>query len=298
MSRPAHDSLVQRLARILGRLNDGDALDPAELAADFGVNPRTIQRDLNDRFGYLDLVRTGGRYRLDPARLGRLSTPDLDRFAALAGVRGLFPSLTNEFLRELFDGRVQSAYSVRGHDYEDLNSRGPMFRQVERAIVERRLISFDLVKAEGRKGYVDIEPHKLVNHKGIWYLAAKDAGKLKTFAFSRMQRLLVLDQTFEHDPTVDNALAENDGIWFGDQRQQVVISVAAEVADYFKRRKLIANQVIQQELPDGGLIVLTTVGHPNQVLPIVRYWIPHLRIISPANLQSELEAGLSAYLPR
>jgi hypothetical protein len=38
------------------------------------------------------------------------------------------------------------------------------------------------------------------------------------------------------------------------------------------------------------------VGHANQVLPIVRYWMPHLRIVSPVELQAELEEGVRGYL--
>lgn len=68
------------------------------------------------------------------------------------------------------------------------------------------------------------------------------------------------------------------------------------MADYFKRRRLIANQVIEKELADGGLIISAQAGHPNQVLPIVRYWIPHLRIVSPENLQEALERDLLRYL--
>jgi hypothetical protein len=34
------------------------------------------------------------------------------------------------------------------------------------------------------------------------------------------------------------------------------------------------------------------------VLPIVRYWIPHIRIISPEYLQAEIEKGLAEYLNR
>jgi len=64
------------------------------------------------------------------------------------------------------------------------------------------------------------------------------------------------------------------------------------------RRKLIANQVIEKELEDGGLIVSMKVGHENQVLPIVRYWIPHIRVISPEGLQKELEKDLRKYLER
>jgi hypothetical protein len=42
------------------------------------------------------------------------------------------------------------------------------------------------------------------------------------------------------------------------------------VADYFKRRKLVANQVIVKELEDGGLLVSSKVAHINQILPTVR----------------------------
>jgi hypothetical protein len=74
--------------------------------------------------------------------------------------------------------------------------------------------------------------------------------------------------------------------------------IAREIAGYFKRRKLIANQIIEKELENGGLIVSARVGHVNQVLPIVRYWISHIRVISPEGLQAELEKELKGYLER
>jgi hypothetical protein len=37
-------------------------------------------------------------------------------------------------------------------------------------------------------------------------------------------------------------------------------------------------------------------AHAGQVLPIVRYWMPHLRILSPEAWQAELEQGLAQYL--
>lgn len=55
-----HDTLVYRLAQILIKLNQGEKLDPQALAAQFNVNLRTIQRDLNERFAYLPLERTDG----------------------------------------------------------------------------------------------------------------------------------------------------------------------------------------------------------------------------------------------
>jgi predicted DNA-binding transcriptional regulator YafY len=296
MSDRSHDTLVYRLAQMLVKLNQGEKLDPQALADEFGVNLRTIQRDLNERFAYLPLVKTDGRYHLDPVFLGKLSTRDVERFASLAGVRGLFPSLSDEFLRDIFDARMQAALLVKGHNYEDLAGKEAAFRLLEQAIVARRHVAFEYRKDEGLVPYEGVAPYKLVNLKGIWYLAARDGEKLKTFSFAKIERVRMLETRFEADSDIEKKLVEEDGIWMGEEKREIVLKVAKEVAGYFKRRKLIANQVIEKVLEDGGLIVSAKVGHLNQVLPIVRYWIPHLRVISPEGLQAELERELARYV--
>lgn len=296
MSADSHDTLVYRLAQILVKLNQGEKLDPQSLAGEFGVNLRTIQRDLNVRFAYLPLQKVDGRYSLEPVFLGKLSTRDIERFAGLAGVRGLFPSLSEEFLRDIFDTRIQAALLVKGHHYESLSGKEAIFRQLEQAIIARRHVAFEYAKEAGPKSYPSVAPFKLMNHKGIWYLAARDGGKLKTFAFTKIQRVCLLDTHFAADPDIDKTLEQEDGIWLGEEKKEIVLKIASEVAGYFKRRRLIANQVIEKELEDGGLIVSAKVGHLNQVLPIVRYWIPHIRIISPEALQADMEKGLAEYL--
>lgn len=297
MTLNSHDTIVFRLAQILVKLNQGEKLDPYGLAEEFGVNLRTIQRDLNERFAYLPLVKTGHFYHLDPIFLGKLSTHDIERFAGLAGVRGLFPSLSDDSLRDIFDSRLQAALLVKGHDYENLAGKESLFRKLEQAIVGHRLITFEYRKTEGAKHYSNLEPYKMINHKGIWYLAGKDGDKLKAFSFSKIESLQVSEQGFVPDLTVDRTLTDEDGIWLGEEKKEIVLKIASQVASYFKRRKLIANQIIEKELEDGGLIVSARVAHPNQVVPIVRYWIPHIRIISPESLQEEMEQELLRYLP-
>jgi predicted DNA-binding transcriptional regulator YafY len=298
MANNHHDTLVYRLAQMLVKLNQGEKLEPNALAEEFGVNLRTIQRDLNERFAYLPLEKIEGRYQLDPTFLGKISIKDIHRFAGLAGVKGLFPSLANDFLRDIFDSRVQSALLVKGHHYENIGDKGGLFKELEKAIIAHRQVSFSYLKAEGLKTYQALSPYKMVNHKGIWYLVAQEGKKLKSFSITKLSNLQTLDSFFVWDANIDNRLAEDDGIWLSDAKQEVVLKVRAEVAGYFKRRKLIANQVIEKELEDGGLIISAKIGHPNQILPIVRYWIPHIRIISPEELQLEIDKGLNEYLGR
>lgn len=296
MATDDRETLVYRLAQILIKLNQGEKLNPHTLAEEFGVNLRTIQRDLNERFAYLPLQKSEGLYHLDQTFLGKLNTRDIERFASLAGVRGLFPSLSDNFLRDIFDSRVQAALLVKGHHYENLSGKELQFRELEKAIIARHQIAFEYDKPEGFRSYLAVSPYKLLNNKGVWYLAAVDEGKLKTFCFTKIKQIRILETIFLWDSAVEILLTEDDGIWLSDVKQEVVLKIDKMAAGYFKRRQLIANQIIVKELEDGGLIVSAKIGHPNQILPIVRYWIPYARIISPEYLQQELEAELSNYL--
>jgi predicted DNA-binding transcriptional regulator YafY len=290
-----HDTLVRRLSMILVKLNQGEALEPKALAQEFNVHLRTIQRDLRERFSYLPMEQLHGKYRLDPAFLGKLTLKDVGRFAALAGVQGLFPGLSDEFLRELFDSRVHSSLMVKGHHYEDLRGKEPGFKLLEHAIVARRKVGFEYLGEETSKAY-EVEPYKLINNKGVWYLAAKHHDRLKTFSFSKIGEPVLTTSVFTHDPDVDEQLAADDGVWVSDTAIDVVLRVGKAAAGYFKRRKLVANQTIDQELADGSLMLSARVGHVNQILPVVRYWIPHIQIVAPEGWQAELERSLSSYL--
>ncbi|MDZ7857327.1 helix-turn-helix transcriptional regulator [Sphaerotilus sp.] len=293
-----HDTLPHRLTQILARLNQGETLEPRALADEFGVNLRTVQRDVCERFAFLGLERVEGGYRLEPSRLGQISAADLERFACLAGIQGLYPRvLSGEFLRELLDSRAASALLVKGPSYEVLDTaQAHTFRLLEQHILRGERIGFRYRKDEGEKRYADVAPYKLINHNGVWYLAGLDGERLKAFAFTKLSAPLATGQTFTRAAHIEQLLEDEDSIWLNEKKTEVVLKVAKDAAGYFRRRKLIGAQVLEKELEDGGVIVSGKVAHPNQILPIVRHWIPHVRIISPEGWQGELERQLVQYL--
>ncbi len=280
------------------KLNRGEQLEPRALADEFGVDLRTVQRDLNQRFAYLDLVKEQGRYRMNSAVLGRLSTKDIERFALASGTVGLFPTLSHAFVRELLRLDQESPLLVKGHHFEDVAQHAATFAVLSKAIIDRRHVRFDFSgKANGpTKAYDDVAPYRMLNQKGVWYLAAAHQGRLKTFGFSRVRDVLVKATTFEPSPDLQQRLEADDSLWQSQTALRVVLDVAAPAAHYFQRRDLVANQVIETAADDGSLRLVATVGHPNEILPIVRYWIPHLRIVEPAQLQVDLEAELARYI--
>ena len=296
-SARAHDTLVYRLSEVLTKLNQGESLDPQALADEFGVNLRTIQRDLNVRFAGLPLIKANGRYKMDEAHLGKLTIRDIERFAAFTGVSGLLPEMSGQFLKEVFATNANDAWQVRGHHYEDVREHRAMFVALEQAIVQKHTVQFRYCKTNGdTRVRIAVEPYKLINQKGIWYLAAWDDGKLKSFAISRIEALLVDAETFVPRKQVDKELADSDGIWLGTARHRVLIQVSSQVATFFQRRNLVPNQVIEKETAGGGILVASTVVHIDEILPIIRYWIPHVRVLEPPHYQQILEQGLADYL--
>lgn len=281
---------------ILRRLNEGQSLNPKGLADEFRVHERTIRRDLNERFAFLDLEKSGDMYTLPRLRLGTFSLQDVQRFASLAGMQGAFPKLSTEFLRDILDSNAHSAMLVRGHNHEDLRASEREFEQLKTAIEDRRLVEFEYTKTDGTKKIVAVAPYKLILQDGIWYLQATDHGQIKSYALTRIDRLLTSTDQFTPDPEIADYLMREDTIWLNVNKTEVVLKVAQPAAAYFQRRKLIGGQKIEKVLEDGALIVSGLIAHRDQILPVVRYWIPSVRIISPEGLQGELEQQLKGYV--
>jgi predicted DNA-binding transcriptional regulator YafY len=290
-----HDKLAFRLASILQKLNQGEKLDIDQLAADFSVHRRTIQRDLQERFAFLPLQKVDGLFCMEPAYLGRLSFKDIQHFAAFANLQGLFPNLDPLFLRELFDQRFQETLIVHTHNYENISQRGEDFRKLQAAVQQHQHLRFQYRK-ENETKTVEAQPYRMISHAGVWYLSAVNQGKVKAYAFGKMQGIQVQETRFTPDPDIAAMLEQEDSIWLNQNKTEVVLTIAPVIAPYFKRRKLIAQQTLVKELEDGGLIVSGKFAHQNQILPIVRYWIPHIRIISPVSWQEALEIKLHNYL--
>lgn len=296
-SPSAHDTIAYRLTQILLRLNAGQALDPQQLAEEFNVHERTIRRDLNERFGFIGLEKKkGDHYTLPRTRLGTFSLQDVQRFASLAGLQGMAPRLSTEFLKDILDNSAQGTLLVRGQSHEDISAKEHELAQLRQAIQGHQTVSFAYSKPDGSCKTVDVAPYKLVLQDGIWYLQASDAGQIKSYAVSRITRLLVGSDTFTPDPATADYLEREDSIWLNTDKTEVVLKIAPPAAGYFERRQLIGSQKIEKTLADGSLIVSGLIAHPNQILSVVRYWIPCIHIISPEGLQSDLNQQLTSYL--
>jgi len=284
-----HDKLAMRLSQILMMFNDGKRFSVRELAEEFNVDPRTVQRDLN-KFSYLPIRREGIYYSLEPYCLGKLSFKDIKRFATFSSIKELYPELNDGLIVDILNERTNKTMEVHGHKYENLSHKIDDFNHIASAIVTFRKIAFRY-KDKTRL----VEPYKLNNTNGIWYLVGVEEGVLKNFSFSKIEELELKDETFCQDEAVLKTLQEHKGVWFTQNHIEVVVEVDMSVSSYFLRRDLLPNQKIVEQTEEV-LVLSAQVAYEEEILKVVRYWIPHMRIVTPLGLQKKLEDSLKAYL--
>lgn len=292
MNSQAEVKLAERLASIITQLNDAKTLSISSLAKEFNVSVRTVQRDLNERLSFLPILESKGHYSLAPSALGKLSPKDIRHFAAISGIESLYPNLDTRFICSILSQAIDSPYLIKGHNYEPKHKVEPNLNKLEEVIQRNKRINFSYKN----KQYNNIAPYRLVNSKGIWYLAAVDDNTLKSFHLSELTHILEQAEAFTSQQHFIDVIEQDDGIFFSETKFEVVVKVSKNIAPYFKRRNVFPNQIIEKELESGELLISAKVATNNQILPLIKYWVPEIHVISPVEVKEQLHTELEQYL--
>lgn len=291
--KKSHDTIAIRLASILIKLNSGDRLTKKELMEEFNVSDKTIHRDLTERLIYLPICYEKPYYFLESYALGKLSFEDMKNFAAISGVKHLFPSLSNDFITDLLNVKINAVYLVKSLGHESITSKKGDFQSLSVAILHHTPIRCTY-KEKSR----ELHPYKLVNQQGIWYLVAEEDGVLKNFSFTKIEKLTRVEgMTFEPKKELIETIQKNEATWFSQKSIEVTLRINASVSEYFLRRDVFPNQTIVDH-SDDHLILSTKVSYDEEILRIVQYWLPHITIIEPTHLHDKLLQTMQGYLTK
>lgn len=285
----SHDKIAFRLAQILIKLNDGARLSIDELTEEFSVNKRTILRDF-ERLNILPIEKANGKYFLADYALGKLSYKDIQAFAILSGVKSLFPDLDDKFISDVLNEKLNKAYLIKNQGFEDLQISRAEFEEISAAIIKNKI-----VECSYSAKFRYLKPYKLINNNGVWYLLADDSGKLKNFTLSKLENIKIKESTFKPNEEFTNRIKQNDTNWFSDVKFEVTLEIKSEAISYFKRKKFLPNFKIISE--DEDKIVLSTeVAYDDEILRVVKYWLPFIKIKEPEYLRVKFARLLEEYL--
>jgi len=286
------DKIVIRLISIITRLNNGEEFTVKELAEEFDVSQKTIQTDLNKRLNqYLPITRKNAKYSLESYLLGRLKFDDIKNFAILSGIAKLYPGLDESFLADVLNEKIRDACDVRDANYEDISDKREEFDLIRLAITLRHQLHFTY----NNKQRV-VNPYKLLNnHNNIWYLVADENGTLKTFTFTKIENLEKSEVEFFTNNDFKVLMNSKQYNWISKEPINIVLQINPEVKEYFLRRELLPKQTILCDTTQQ-FIVKTTIAYKEELFRIVRYWIPHIKIIEPEYMHEELLSQLNNYI--
>jgi predicted DNA-binding transcriptional regulator YafY len=86
-------------------------------------------------------------------------------------------------------------------------------------------------------------------------------------------------------------------VWFSTSEEpyEVRLWVNKEVTIYFERKPVAKNQKLYKQ-PDGSAELVLKVTNDEEIYPILKYWIPTIRVIEPQRIQDGFEEMLLGYL--
>lgn len=279
--------LASRLAEILHKLNSGQTISVKELAIEFGVSERTIQKDLNERLDPSIIDSLGnGLYRLVPGFLGNLTMEDIREFSEVSGIVDLYPDL-DDVIRH----RIRDTLIVKSRVNKGCIPASNNFKEINYTILNCIKLRFEY----NNKNIVS-EPYKLLNHNGIWYLLCKVGNVVKSYCVHKMKKVRRDIVNFSKDDNLLKLIEKNPSPWFREEQVEVVISVSSDFSDYFLDRNILPDRERTIKEEDGSLTVILKVNSIDEVKGIIKFWIPNIAVIKPANLKESIIKDIKKYL--
>ena len=297
-----YDKILTRLVTILSRLNDGEALSTKELAEEFNTDVRTVQRDFRRLVGLFPIyqekrkwkMREGWRLEKNRSVKEHIVLAVLDNMTESIG--GTFAVTAHALLNRLKNDDVKFIYTKL--NIEDIGDRFTDMQHLERAIKNRLEITCHYDSERQGPQNLTLKPLKIANYEGFWYLLAWDEDEdVRKCYLKNVSNINVTDVTFEGDANIEKLLDNSLSVWFQvcNEPFDVTIHASPTAATYFKRRPL-PTQKIGSVHQDGSIEFTVTITYEMEIIPIIKYWIPHLRVLEPEWLQGQVDEELTTYL--
>ena len=296
-----YDKILTRLSMILQRLHEGEVLSVHELAEEFNVSTKTIQRDFNERLIRFPIEKQGQKWKMQKGcSLTRERTPEevlvLEMLSNIAeGIGAEFGTKAKILFSKLKNTTQNPMYSKT--IIEDISDKLEHFHIIERAIAEFRVVRFSY---NGKLRHV--YPYKIVSFEGYWYLYGEEflENKLKTFYFKGIDHPELTPEVFEPNDVPHQILERAINVWFEPDKKPFEVTLRAfpEIAKYFLRRPLSSTQRIIKTYEDGSMDITVSATSSKEILQEVKKWIPDLIITSPSHLAIEAKAIADTFFNR
>ncbi len=296
-----YDKILTRLTHILSRLNEGEALSVKELAKEFNTSERTIQRDFNERLVGFPIYQEKKKWKMKEGYKVE-KTKDLEDQLILdimekitESIGGKFATKSKQLLNKIKNEDFNPIYTKL--NIEDISDKFSEIQLLERAIKEKVEIT-STYNDEIHSPYITtLQPLKITNYEGFWYLIALREGTFKKYYLKNLSHISLTETTFTTDAKIEELLENSLSIWFQKDNEPFEVKLYATkwAAKYFRRRPL-PTQKIESIGEDNSMEFTISITHEMEILPIIKYWIPHLYVLEPIWVRNLVNEDIQEYL--
>ncbi|MGD9553421.1 MAG: helix-turn-helix transcriptional regulator [Arcobacteraceae bacterium] len=296
-----YDKILTRLTNILSRLNDGEALSVKALADEFNVSTKTIQRDFNERLIAFPIFQENKKWQMQEGFKLEKST-SIEETIILEiiekmseNIGGQFFSKTKKLLQKIKNDDYNPFYTKL--NLEDISDKFEEIQKLEIAIKSKKSIMCQYTINDTIK--IKINPLKIVNYEGFWYLVAIDTkhNTLKKYYMKNISVIKSTDESFQITQKIDDLLENSISIWFQEDIEpfEVKLFIDSTITKYFHRKPISKTQIIEKEYANGNLEIKLMITHEMEILPLIKYWLPYIKIIEPIWLSDILHEQINLY---
>lgn len=295
---------IERCLGIVRTLQTNQKASSQMLAEKFDVGVRTIQKDINERLRPFPIETDNrGWYWMSETRLDRASLLDDEEEIVLMLALELLEESDNishysrSIMQKMLNSRSVNPFFIKQRELEPIDIDSLLVNALEEAIEARRIVQ---IVTEGKRRR--IAPYKIVNFDGLWYLYARDLrdDRIRTWLLRDLRDVRAENETHDlsHEQ-IEKALEHTHTAWFEDGGNfEVVVKVHPEIAEFFRLRKHLSSQEIEEEHDDGTLLVSFDVSSDEDVDNLIKSWLPHIEVVSPERFRDRITEELKAYLAR
>jgi len=296
-----YDKALTRLVGILTKLSNNEMPTTKELADEYGVSVRTIQKDIkNHLYNYPIVKDSQHRYKFEYGYSLKRTNLSHDEMVFLNLALTQFEDvedidkIKDSIYKKIINKNFYSPYFIKQEDLEDIDLDSALITELEEIISSKNIshITFTNTKRT-------LELYKIAAFDGFWYLLAKDIdeNKVKVFKLSDIKKIVKTNRyhkTSQH--YIENVLGNVHSAFFEDGNSFVVkVKVYKEIAIYFKNKDFLESQNIEKEYEDGSLIVTFSVTHDEDIDNIIKSWLPHIEVLEPQRYKNKLLKELKDY---
>ncbi len=298
--------MQHKITRLLYELNalDKGTICLADMAADFGVSLRTLQRDMRDiqEADFPLYCPVPGQYAfmegfsLEKMKLsGKEASLLVLMHEVAASLGGPFSSSYNLLKKRLLGQEEESPFFVKfagGEAFPDT----PVIQEITQCIRAKEKVN--VCYKGGRRTCYPVRPLKLLWVEGFWYLLAlTDDDKLLKFRLEKITSAAPLGKFFRHTADINKIIRQGTNIWFDKERPlNVKLEISPQVVKYFKIRDYFPLQKIEKQLPGGGLLLSCQAVNTQEIIHTILHWLPEIKVKSPTWLAEEVKKTLQQYL--